>query len=83
MFVREGFQELHLLVHISPFKDGERTYNLQLILPKLLLARLVEKREIAHMVNKNIPQNRQFRINGRNLAEFRLKWRTKAMQGSW
>ncbi|KAJ3473799.1 hypothetical protein NLG97_g10127 [Lecanicillium saksenae] len=34
------------------------TYDLQLVLPEFLLARLVEKGEIADMVDKDVSQNR-------------------------
>ena len=83
MLIREGFQELQPL-RVSPYRTHSKmekeTYDLQLILPKLLLTRLVEEWKVAHMVNENIPQNGQFRIHGRNLAKFRLKWCSKAMQ---
>lgn len=62
-------------------KKKKKTYHLQLILPKLLLARLVQKWEIAHMMHKNIPQNWQLRIDRRDLAELRFKRGAETVQG--
>lgn len=58
----------------------EDTYHLQLVLPELLLLGLVQEWEVADMVNKDIPQDWQFRVNGRNLAIFRSEGRAKALQ---
>jgi hypothetical protein len=58
------------------------THDLKLILPKLLLARLVKEREISNVMNKDIAQNRQFRVDGRNLAELRSKGGAEALQRS-
>ena len=38
--------------------DFECTHHLQLILPKLLLVRLIQKRELSDMMHKKISQNR-------------------------
>lgn len=61
---------------------GAITYHLQLILPKLLLAGLIEERELAHMVHKDVSQNRQFRINGGNFPKFRFEGSAEAVEGS-
>lgn len=44
------------------------TYHLQPILPKLLLPRLVEKWKLADMVDKDVAQDRQLRVERRHLA---------------
>lgn len=55
--------------------------DLEPVLPKLLLLSLVEKREIANMVDKDVSQNRQLGFLGRHFALFRLERRTEALQG--
>lgn len=56
------------------------THHLQLILPELLLVCLVEKWEVANMVDEDVPQDRQLRIHGRDLAVLRSKGRTESLQ---
>ena len=46
----------------------DRTYHLQLILPKLFLFRLVEERELADMVNKDVAEDGEAGIERRDFA---------------
>jgi hypothetical protein len=57
------------------------TYHLQFVLPKLLLLGLVEKREVAHMVNEYEAQQRELRVLGSNLAGVGAEGRAKALEG--
>ena len=43
---------------------------------------LIQKREIAHMMHENITQNRQLRIDWRDLAKLGLERGAEAVQGS-
>jgi hypothetical protein len=45
------------------------TYDLELVLPKLLLLRLVEEWELADMVDEDISQDWKLRIKGGDFAE--------------
>lgn len=56
------------------------TYHLQPILPKLLLPRLVEKWKLADMVDKDVAQNRQLRVERRHLAILGSEGGAKAPQ---
>lgn len=53
---------------------------MELILPELLLLGLVEKGEVSNMVNEDIAKDRQFRVDGGDLAKFRSKWGAKSLQ---
>lgn len=44
------------------------THNLQFVLPKLLLLGLIEKGKIANMVNKDVSQDGQLRVQGGDFA---------------
>ena len=46
---------------VSPCSDS-RTYHLQLVLPKLLLLRLVQEREIADVVYEDVAKDGEFRV---------------------
>jgi hypothetical protein len=60
-----------------------KTHHLQLVLPKLLLARFVQEGEISDMVNKDIPKDRQLGFLRRDLAVRRFEWGTETTQGRW
>lgn len=57
------------------------THHLQLVLPEFLLAGLVEKRKLADMVDKDIAQERKFRVDRRDLANIRLEGSAEAAEG--
>jgi hypothetical protein len=67
------------LASLSPRDAGRATYSLELVLPKLLFLGLVEEWEIPHMVYKDIAEEGQLRVLGRNLARIRAKRRTEAL----
>lgn len=56
------------------------TYDLQLFLPELLLLRLIEKRKLPNMVHKDIPQNRQLRVQRADLAKVGFKGGAEALE---
>lgn len=41
---------------------------------------MVEKWEIPNVVNKNIPKNRQLRVDRCDLAEFRSEWGAESLK---
>lgn len=55
--------------------------HLQLVLPKLLLPRLVEEREFAHMVYKDESEDREFGIVGGDLTQVGLEGGSEATEG--
>ena len=57
-----------------------RTYNLQLILPKLLLVRFVKKWKLANMVNEDVSQDGQLGLQRRYLSIFRPERGAKALE---
>lgn len=57
--------------------------DLQLVLPKFLLAGLVQEREVADMVDEDVTENGEFRIDGGDFAVFGLEGGAEAVQGSW
>lgn len=59
-----------------------RTHNLQLVLPELLLVRLVQERELAHMVHEDVSQDGEVGLEGRDLAVFRAKGSAEALERS-
>lgn len=61
MLVGEGLQELSVCQYLSLFPGPNKdwTHHLQLILPKFLLVCLVEEREVANMVDEDIPEDRE------------------------
>lgn len=84
MLVCERFQKLSSSAssYFSNLLSG-KTHDLQLILPELLLMRLVQKWEIANMMHKDIPQNRQLGVNGRDFAKLGSEGGAEALQGGW
>ncbi len=56
------------------------TYHLQFVLPKLLLPRLIEKGKLADMMDEDVSQDGQLRVQGGDLAVFRLERSTKAAE---
>lgn len=54
--------------------------DLELVLPKLLLAGLVEEGELAHVVDEDVAQYRQLRVQGRHLAVLGLEGGAEAPQ---
>lgn len=57
------------------------TYHLQLVLPKLLLAGLVEEGKVANMVNEDVAKDGQLGVEGRDFADVRLEGRAEALEG--
>lgn len=64
LFDSKRFEELFNTVSKTTSQDdsngrnkGQVTYHLKLVLPKLLLSRLIEEREISNMMNKNVTQD--------------------------
>ena len=56
------------------------SYHLQFILPELLLAGLVEKGELAHMMDEDVPQDGQLRVEGGHLAVLGPEGCTESLQ---
>lgn len=82
MFVGEGFEKLDPDLSItSSFYGFKATYDLQFVLPKLLLLRLVQEREIAHMVHEYISQNREFGMFRSNFTPLGSEWGSKVLEG--
>jgi hypothetical protein len=85
MFIRERLEELDPPVSLS-FSSGLfvlNTYNLQAILPELFFMGLIQERKFADMVNEDISQNREIRIQRRDLAILGPKGSTKSLQCRW
>lgn len=81
LFDSKRFEELFNMVSNTIGQDdsnehhqGQTTYHLKLVLPKLLLPRFIEKWEISDMVNKDVTQDGQFGLLGRDFASFGSKW---------
>ena len=53
--------------------ERDCTHHLQFVLPELLLLRLIQKRELADMMHKDISQNRQLRVKRADLAKLGLE----------
>lgn len=60
-------------------KDGA-TYDLELVLPKLLLLRLIQKRKVADMLDEDVPQDGELGFLRRHFALLRLERRAEALQ---
>lgn len=58
-------------------------HHLQLVLPKLLLLRLIQKREFSNMMHENISQDRQIRIQWGDFTKLRSKRRAESLEGGW
>lgn len=56
------------------------THHLQPILPKLLLVGLIEEGKVADVVDEDVAQDRQVRIDGGHLAIVRFEGSAKAAQ---
>jgi hypothetical protein len=56
------------------------TYDLQLFLPKLLLLRLIQKRKLSDMMHKDIPQDRQLRVQRTYFAKVGFERRAEALE---
>ena len=57
-----------------------RTYHLQFVLPELFLLRLVKKRKLSHMVDKDMTKDGQFRIDRRHFSILRSEWRSESLE---
>lgn len=58
------------------------TYHLELVLPELLLLCLVEKREVAHMVDEDVPEDGEVGFEGGYFPKIGLEGGAESAQRS-
>lgn len=78
----EGFEKLlgRWSAGALDWRSATATHHLELVLPKLLLLCLVEEGKVANMVNEDVSQDRELRIEGGNLAHVGLERRAKTLE---
>lgn len=65
------------------FRSKGLEEHLQLVLPKLLLFRLVEEREFANMVDKDVAEDREAGLERRDLANIGSEGCAESTEGCW
>lgn len=73
------YESFPLSVGRSPVR---MTYHLELVLPELLLLRLVEKWKVAHMVDEDVSEYREIRVERGYLSKIGLEGGAESAQGS-